>query len=122
MDILETIFERQKAFDDELVATRRLSHITREEWLQKETLAIMDELSELINEVNYKWWKNPKPIDERAVKEELIDILHFWVSMCLKMDMSAQEVLRIYLGKNEENFNRQHGTSAKDGYATPPQS
>lgn len=119
MDILETIFERQKAFDDELITKRKLEHISREEWLQKESLAIMDELSELINEVNYKWWKNPKPLDERAIKEELIDILHFWVSMCLKMGMSAQEVLHVYLDKNAENFNRQHGTSAKQGYIAP---
>lgn len=119
MDILTTIFARQKAFDDDLIQRRQLSHITREEWLQKETLAIMDELSELLNEVNYKWWKNPKPLDEAAIKEELIDILHFWVSMCLKMDMSAQDVLDIYLAKNDENFKRQQGKSAKPGYEAP---
>ncbi len=116
MDILATIFERQKAFDDDLIARRNLAHITREEWIQKESLAIMDELSELINEVNYKWWKNPKPLDEAAIKEELIDILHFWASMCLKMGMSAQDVLDIYMAKNQENFNRQEGKSAKPGY------
>ena len=122
MDILTTIFERQKAFDDDLIGRRGLEYITREEWLQKESLAIMDELSELINEVNYKWWKNPKPLDEAAIQEELIDILHFWVSMCLKMDMSAQDVLDIYLAKNQENFNRQEGKSAKGGYEAPPAS
>ncbi len=119
MDILTTIFERQKAFDDELIARRNLGHITREEWIQKESLAIMDELSELINEVNYKWWKNPKPLDEAAIKEELIDILHFWVSMCSKMGMSAQDVLDIYMAKNKENFDRQQGKSAKSGYEAP---
>lgn len=119
MDILSMIFERQKAFDDDLIARRQLSHITREEWLQKETLAIMDELSELMNEVNYKWWKNPKPLDEAAIKEELIDILHFWVSMCIKMGMDAKDVLEIYLEKNKENFDRQQGKSAKIGYESP---
>ena len=116
MDILATIFERQKAFDDDLIARRNLGHITREEWIQMESLAIMDELSELINEVNYKWWKNPKPLDEAAIKEELIDILHFWASMCSKMGMSAQDVLDIYMAKNQENFNRQEGKSLKSGY------
>lgn len=113
---LEQIFFMQKCFDDELCQTRNLGHITREEWIQKETLAMMDELSELINEVNYKWWKNPKPIDEDNVKGELVDILHFFVSMCLKMGMSAEELHALYLQKNQENFDRQHGKSKKPGY------
>ncbi|HOV70224.1 MAG TPA: dUTPase, partial [Clostridia bacterium] len=84
--------------------------------IQKETLAIISELAELINEVNFKWWKNPKPVNEAAVKEELADILHFFVSMCLKMGMTADELHRMYMMKNEENFKRQHGQSEKRGY------
>lgn len=117
MDKLDTIFAMQKAFDDELIRSRHLESIEREEWMQKLTLAMMDELSELINEVNYKWWKNPKPIDADSVKGELIDILHFLTSMCLKMGMSAQEMHDRYLAKNGENFDRQHGLSEKTGYA-----
>lgn len=117
MDKLDTIFALQRKFDDELVRTRKLENISREEWIQKETLAMMDELGELINEVQYKWWKNPKPVDDLAVKEELVDILHFFVSMCLKMDMDGEELYRIYLEKNQENFNRQQGKSLKSGYA-----
>jgi len=79
-------------------------------------LAIISELAELINEVNFKWWKNPKPVNEAAVKEELADILHFFVSMCLKMGMTADELHRMYMMKNEENFKRQHGQSEKRGY------
>lgn len=116
-DKLELIFEWQRKFDDEIIKTRGLEHITQQEWIQKETLALMDELSELINEVNYKWWKNPKPIDEHAVKEELVDILHFFTSMCLKMGMSADELCGMYIEKNKENFARQSGTSIKQGYA-----
>lgn len=116
-DKLEQIFERQAAFDQQLTQTRPETRgFSREEWIQKETLAMMDELGELINEVNYKWWKNPQPVDEQRVKEELVDVLHFLVSMCLKMDMDAQELCRRYLAKNQENFDRQNGKSAKAGY------
>ena len=74
------------------------------------------ELAELIDEVNFKWWKNPKEIDLNAVKEELVDILHFFISMCHKTGMDGQELLDRYLEKNKENFDRQHGLSKKPGY------
>ena len=116
MDKLDVIFQKQKQFDDEVIAKRSLEGIAPEEWIQKETLAMISELAELLDEVNFKWWKNPKPVNEAAVKEELIDILHFFVSMCTKVGMTADEAYEIYIKKNQENFDRQHGLSAKKGY------
>ncbi len=116
MDKLDKIFEYQNKFDTELVENRGLQDIPMEEWIQKETLAMISELSELIDEVNFKWWKNKKPVDKNLVKDELVDILHFFVSMCLKTGMSAQELFERYLDKNKENFDRQHGVSEKEGY------
>jgi len=118
-DKLETIFTMQNAFDSELIQKRGLGDITPDQWIQKETLAMVSELAELLDEVNFKWWKNPKEVNEQAVKEELVDILHFFVSMCLKMDMTAEELFQMYLTKNKENFDRQKGLSAKEGYALP---
>lgn len=115
-DKLETIFQMQNSFDSELIEKRGLQNITPEQWIQKETLAMLSELAELLDEVNFKWWKNPKEINNQAVKEELVDILHFFVSMCLKMNMTAQELFEMYIEKNKENFNRQKGLSAKPGY------
>ena len=116
MDKLESIFEYQNRFDSEVTEKRGLQDIPMEQWIQKETLAMMSELSELIDEVNFKWWKNPKPVDTGKVKDELVDILHFFVSMCLKTGMDADELFRRYLDKNKENFARQNGTSEKKGY------
>ncbi len=117
MDKLEKIFELQNAFDTELVKLRKLDDISVEQWLQKETLAMISELSELIDETNFKWWKNPKEIDTKAIKEELVDILHFFVSMCLKAGMDAKELFEMYIEKNKENFDRQYGKSKKSGYS-----
>lgn len=119
-DKLEEIFKRQHQFDTALLQRRGLEGIDPAAWIQKEVLAILSELGELLDEVNFKWWKNPKPIDREAVKGELVDILHFFVSMCLKMDISADELYEAYLTKNEENFRRQDGRSSKEGYALPP--
>ncbi|TDA68909.1 MAG: dUTPase [Clostridia bacterium] len=115
MDKLEHIFSLQAAFDQELARRRGLDY-DFSTWVQKEALAIMVELGELVDEVNYKWWKNPRPVEARAVQEELVDILHFLISLCLKAGLSAEGLYQAYLEKNQENFRRQEGTSSKEGY------
>ena len=116
MDKLEQIFKYQTMFDEELIEKRHLQGISLEEWIQKETLATMSELSELIDEVNFKWWKNPKEVNLDNVKNELVDVLHFFISMCHKTGMDADELFDRYMIKNKENFDRQHGNSKKPGY------
>ena len=120
-DKLERIFEMQACFQKDLVNRRNLQDIPMEKWMQMQTLAMLSELAELIDEVNFKWWKNPKPVNSDNVKEELVDILHFFVSMCLRAHMSPEELYQRYLEKNKENFNRQHGKSLKEGYALEEQ-
>lgn len=115
MDKLEQIFSMQQALNDNIQARRHLE-FSREEWLQKTILATISELSEVLEETNYKWWKNPRPINEAALKEELVDVLHFFVSLCLRSGMDADELFRLYCDKNRENFDRQYGRSEKIGY------
>ncbi len=117
MDKLEEIFSMQWALDEDIIERRGLHHFTMEEWIQKDVLAITSELAELLDEVNFKWWKNNKNVDMDAVKGEMVDLLHFFVSMCLKTGMDADELYRLYMEKNEENFARQNGLSAKKGYS-----
>ena len=115
LDKLDMIFELQQQLNSDIETRRNLS-FSREEWMQKEVLAMISELSEVLDEVNFKWWKNAKPIDDLALKGELVDVLHFFVSMCLKSGMSAQELFELYKAKNQENFDRQYGRSQKQGY------
>ena len=117
MDKLEHIFALQQGFQDKLKRERHLEDISSEEWIQKQTLAMLSELAELLEEVNFKWWKNPHELRSGAIWEELSDILHFFVSMCLEAGMSAEDLYNVYLGKNKENVMRQEGKSAKPGYA-----
>ena len=71
---------------------------------------------EVLDGTSFKWWKNQKEIDADYLKEEVVDIFHFFVSMCLRLGMDADELFERYLTKNRENFDRQHGKSAKPGY------
>lgn len=116
LDMLQVIFDLQRKFDTEIVEKRNLKGISPDEWIQKEVLAMLSELAELLAEVNFKWWKNPKEINYENIKGELIDILHFFASMCIKIGMDAPEVYERYIEKNKENFLRQYGKSSKTGY------
>lgn len=115
-DKLDTIFQMQNALNEDIIARRGLEGIPDEVWIQKHMLAMLSEMAEVLDEVNFKWWKNSKPVNHDALCEELVDVLHFYVSMCLKAGMDADELFRRYLAKNEENFRRQQGKSEKKGY------
>ena len=116
MDKLDRVFEMQAALNAEIGALRGLDDLSADEWMQKLTLAMLSELSEVLDGTSFKWWKNQKEIDADYLKEEVVDIFHFFVSMCLRLGMDADELFERYLTKNRENFDRQHGKSAKPGY------
>ena len=114
-DKLDIIFGLQKALDTDIQERRSLD-FTMEQWIQKDVLAMISELAELLDEVNFKWWKNEKPIDEEALHGELVDILHFFVSMCIRAGLDSDKLYEGYIAKNKENFDRQYGRSQKKGY------
>ena len=76
MDRLDVIFALQKSLDEDIMKRRNLNY-SYEEWMQKDALACIEEIMEVLNEVQYKWWKNKKPQDEKAIQEELVDVLGY---------------------------------------------
>ena len=116
-DKLDVIFELQGLLDDDITLRRGLGGISSEEWIQQDVLALVSELGELLCEVNFKWWKNPKEIDSAAIKEEIVDVVHFVISMARRAGMTSDELYEGYIAKNKENFDRQYGRSKKEGYA-----
>lgn len=115
-DMLKEIFRLQEQFDRAVVEHRGLDY-ARDVWIQKEVLAIISELSEILDEVNFKWWKDPQEIDHERLREEIVDVLHFFVSMCLKAGIGPEELFQAYIRKNQENFSRQEGETDRKGYA-----
>lgn len=114
-DKLDKIFDLQAALDLE-IQTKRNLNFNKSEWIQKEILAILSELSEVLDEVNFKWWKKEEEIDDEKLHEEIIDVLHFFISMCLRAGLDSETLFRLYEKKNSENLNRQHGKSATKNY------
>lgn len=115
MDRLQDIFNWQQAFNDKVRQERNLDYDANT-WIQKDALALIVEMGEVLEEARYKWWKNREPIDPAKLHEELVDVLHFFISMCLDAGMDAESLYQGYLAKNQENFRRQAGLSDKPGY------
>ena len=115
-DKLDVLFRMQKGLDAYIREQRNLNY-TQGEWVCKKALALMVELGEVVEEAKYKWWKNATEIDEAKLKEEIVDVLHFFLGMCIDSGMTSDELFEIYLKKNKENYDRQNGLSSKTGYS-----
>lgn len=79
------------------------------EYFTKEYVtAIEDECAELRSWINWKTWKKDrKVVNIEEVKYEIIDILHFWVNLCLIWGITPEDVYRYYMNKKKQNVVRQ---------------
>jgi dimeric dUTPase (all-alpha-NTP-PPase superfamily) len=85
-------------------------------WLIRFDLAMRQEMAELIDSLHWKWWKKQET-DIGNVKVELVDILHFWVSMCTVVGLDAKSVMDLYFKKNKLNHKRQDGGYKEGTYS-----
>ena len=115
MDKLEEIFELQKELNlrigvdsDEIAKSDEES----QKWVLNYSRAMGQELSELIDSVPWKWWAKYQEFDKQNAKVEIVDMLHFLVSLAQVMGMEAEEVFELYTKKHKLNHKRQD-----DGYA-----
>jgi dimeric dUTPase (all-alpha-NTP-PPase superfamily) len=76
------------------------------EWLGKYLTALDDESRELHEELLWKWWSKDH-LDLQNIRVEIVDQLHFWLSLALTAGMSAEDVFNTYMQKNAINHARQ---------------
>ena len=106
----------QEIFDEQIRLNEKINpdlyseisdpEIKRQRFLQFE-LALRQESAEAIDSLNWKWWKKDDD-DWGNIKIELVDMLHFWVSMCTIAGLDADDVINLYLKKNQLNHKRQN--------------
>jgi dimeric dUTPase (all-alpha-NTP-PPase superfamily) len=75
-------------------------------WLGNYLTALDDESRELREELLWKWWSKDH-LDMQNIRVEIIDQLHFWISLALTAGLSAEEVFDTYMQKNAVNHARQ---------------
>ncbi|MDR1595783.1 MAG: dUTPase [Puniceicoccales bacterium] len=112
MDKLDKIFEMQLVLNEKIgVDTTNLDETDKIRWILNYGRALQQEISELIDSVPWKWWAKYQKFDEQNARVEVVDLLHFLISIAQVLGMSADDIYEIYCKKNVINHQRQ-----KSGY------
>ena len=107
-DQLRELFRMQKALNERIgVSTNEFNDEQKTEWVLNYCRAMSQELAELTDSVPWKWWAKYQKLDEQNARVEVVDLFHFLISLAQTLGMSADDVFKAYVKKNEVNFKRQ---------------
>jgi dimeric dUTPase (all-alpha-NTP-PPase superfamily) len=101
-DMLRDMLQRQKNLQGKIGMTNY-----DQEYININALALISETMEALNETRWKPWKKQQGFSRELYTQELIDAFHFWMNMCIAVDMTADEIYEKYKEKNKENHDRQ---------------
>ena len=114
MDKLDKIFEMQEKLNRRIgINLDNLGDDEKIKWILNYSRALQKEVSELIDSVPWKWWAKYQKFDKQNARVEVVDIMHFLVSIAQILGMSADDIFDAYCKKNAINHERQDS-----GYVT----
>lgn len=114
MDKLEEIFKMQFELNKRIgIDTSGMDEAEKVKWTLNYSRAMQQENAELIDSVPWKWWAKYQKFDEQNARVEVVDMLHFLVSMAQVLGMTADDFYNAYAKKNNINHNRQDSGYAK---------
>ena len=114
MDKLDKIFEMQEKLNRRIgINLDNLGDDEKIKWILNYSRALQQEVSELIDSVPWKWWAKYQKFDKQNARVEVVDIVHFLVSIAQVLGMSADDIFDAYCKKNAINHERQDS-----GYVT----
>lgn len=112
MDKLDWLFDMQEKFQKSLGYEDYFNAgKDKQEWTNVVLLACIDELMEMLRETPWKPWKKQQSYNKGKVHDELVDLLHFFINLCLLAGLDSQLLFEKYLHKHKINYKRQD-----DGY------
>lgn len=112
-DILKHIFKNQIKFNKMISIPLEGLNVDKAEKLTKEhVLALVSELGEVLDRINWKYWKkSKKDLDIHELALELVDVFIFVVNLFIIWGITPEELLDLYNEKKDINVKRQ-----EDGY------
>ena len=117
-DQFRELFRMQQSLNQRIgVHTQGMSDEEKTKWILNYCRAMTQEIAELTDSVPWKWWAKYQSFDEQNARVEVVDIVHFVISLAQVLGMSADDVFKAYLEKNKVNLHRQ-----ETGYLTKDQS
>lgn len=115
-DMLREIFRMQTELNQRIgVRPAEMTEAEQQTWILNYCRALTQEIAELTDSVPWKWWAKYQEYDKQNARVEVVDLIHFVVSIAQVLGLSADDVYQLYLKKNEVNFKRQDsGYQEKD--------
>jgi len=114
LDKLDEIFRLQRALNLRIgVDTTRMTDEQRQQWLLNYCRAMSQEIAELTDCVPWKWWAKYQQFDRQNARVEIVDLLHFLVSLAQVLEMTPDDIFEAYGKKHQVNLARQ-----QSGYTT----
>jgi len=111
MITMEEALELQSRLQAETYG-KPLEELTGEEFkdaMRTHTLALLDEVHEVLRETSWKPWKRGDGTDfnAKAAREEMVDAFHFFMNVMLLLGIDWDDLLLGYEEKRAENVARQ---------------
>jgi dimeric dUTPase (all-alpha-NTP-PPase superfamily) len=115
-DQLREIFRLQEALNLRIgVDTRHMTDEQRQQWVLNYCRAMSQEIAELTDSVPWKWWAKYQTFDKQNARVEVVDLMHFLISLALVLEMTPDDFFAAYTKKHQVNVNRQEtGYAVKD--------
>lgn len=115
-DKLDEIFRLQQALNRRIgVDTAGLTDEQRQQWVLNYCRAMSQEIAELTDSVPWKWWAKYQQFDKQNARVEIVDLLHFLVSLAQVLEMTPEDFYAAYAKKHQVNLARQDtGYTTKD--------
>jgi len=115
-DKLEAVFYLQKLLNRRIgVDTDKMGEAQRQEWMLNYCRALMQEAAELTDCMPWKWWASYQKFDKQNARVEIVDLLHFLISLAQVMEITPDELFEAYTKKHRVNLARQEsGYTIKD--------
>jgi dimeric dUTPase (all-alpha-NTP-PPase superfamily) len=115
-DKLNDIFRLQEALNQRIgVNTSGMTDQERQKWVLNYCRAMTQEIAELTDSVPWKWWAKYQKFDKQNARVEVIDLLHFLISIAQVLEMTPEDVYEAYTKKHKVNLDRQaSGYHTKD--------
>ena len=88
----------------------------RIQFLKDMNLALQDELHEFLGESGWKPWASSQHVNEEAAQGELVDAFHFFMNLCMAVNMTPDMLFDKYKAKRLKNIKRQE--EGYDGVST----
>lgn len=115
-DCLDEIFRLQRELNLRIgVDTTAMTAAQRQQWVLNYSRAMSQEIAELTDCVPWKWWAKYQQFDKQNAHVEIVDLLHFLVSLAQVMELTPEEIFEAYTKKHRVNLARQDlGYTTKD--------